>query len=55
MRRMLSPFAAFTLVVAVPGLVATALAHGGGYRGPPGEIPPDRRMRTCRISAAAGR
>ena len=43
MRRFVSSFAAFTLVVSAPGLVSDALAHGGQYRGPPGEIPPGSR------------
>jgi HEAT repeat protein len=46
MRRLTSSFAAFTLVVVVPGLASVAFAHGGGYRGPPGEIPPDTREPT---------
>jgi HEAT repeat protein len=40
MRRLFASFAAFTLVVATP---AAAFAHGGNYKGPPGEVPPDTR------------
>ena len=43
MRRLMSSFAAFTMVVTVPGLVSAALAHGGGYRPPAGEVPPESR------------
>ncbi len=43
MRRLLASFAAFTLVVAAPGMARSAAAHGGTYKGPPGEVPPDSR------------
>jgi len=40
MRRRISSFAAFSLVVAAP---VVAFAHGGSYKGPAGEVPPDSR------------
>jgi HEAT repeat protein len=43
MRRRTSSLAAFTLVVAMPGLVSVAFAHGGSYRPPAGEVPPGSR------------
>ncbi len=43
MRRLISKFAAFTLVVAMPGAISAAYAHGGSYKGPAGEIPPNSR------------
>jgi HEAT repeat protein len=43
MRRLGPSVAAFTLVVSAASLTSDALAHGGGYRGPPGEVPPDTR------------
>jgi HEAT repeat protein len=41
MRRLLASFASFTLVVAAP---AAAFAHGGSYKGPPGEVPGSSRQ-----------
>ena len=43
MRRFGPSVAAFTLVVSAAALASDALAHGGGYRGPPGEVPPNSR------------
>lgn len=43
MRLTLTTVAAAALLTAAPGLVANALAHGGAYRGPAGEVPPDSR------------
>jgi HEAT repeat protein len=43
MRRLLASFAAFTLVAAAPGFASAAFAHGGQYKGPQGEVPPDSR------------
>src|SRR5262245_36748502 len=43
MRLILTGVAAAALVTMAPGLSGNALAHGGAYRGPPGEIPPDSR------------
>jgi HEAT repeat protein len=43
MRRILKTAAALALVTSAPGLVSVALAHGGSYRGPAGEVPPDSR------------
>jgi HEAT repeat protein len=42
--RRLAAVAAFALVVSVPGLTRSACAHGGSYRGPAGEVPPDSRV-----------
>ena len=42
MRRILTTAAAVALV-ASPGMVSEAFAHGGSYRGPAGEVPPDSR------------
>ena len=43
MRRLAPSIAAFTLVVSAVSFASDAFAHGGGYRGPPGEVPPDSR------------
>jgi HEAT repeat protein len=43
MRRLLRTAAALVLVTGAPGMVSMALAHGGSYRGPAGEVPPDSR------------
>ena len=43
MRRILTTAATLALVTSAPGLVAEAFAHGGSYRGPAGEVPPDSR------------
>ena len=43
MRRLGPSLAAFSLVVSAAVFATDALAHGGGYRGPPGEVPPDSR------------
>jgi HEAT repeat protein len=43
MRRFGPSLAAFTLVVSAANFASDALAHGGGYRGPPGEVPPNTR------------
>ena len=42
MRRILKTAAAVALLTS-PGLVSAAFAHGGSYRGPAGEVPPDSR------------
>ena len=43
MRRILTTAATLALVTSAPGFVASAFAHGGSYRGPAGEVPPDSR------------
>ncbi len=43
MRRILKTAAALALVTTAPGFLAEAFAHGGSYRGPAGEVPPDSR------------
>jgi HEAT repeat protein len=43
MRRILTALASLALVSSAPPLVASAFAHGGSYRGPAGEVPPDSR------------
>lgn len=43
MRLILTTVAAAALVTMAPGLVGSAFAHGGAYRGPAGEVPPDSR------------
>lgn len=43
MRRILTTAAALALVTSAPGLASVAFAHGGSYRGPAGEVPPDSR------------
>jgi HEAT repeat protein len=43
MRKLLRFVAACGLVSTAPGLVSVAFAHGGSYRGPAGEVPPDSR------------
>ncbi len=43
MRLILTTIASAALLMAAPGLVSSAFAHGGAYRGPAGEVPPDSR------------
>ena len=43
MRRVLTTLMTVGLITVVPGLVGKAYAHGGQYRGPAGEVPPDSR------------
>jgi len=43
MRRIVKTAAALVLVAGAPGLASVAFAHGGSYRGPAGEVPPDSR------------
>lgn len=43
MRRILKTAVTLALVTTAPGLVSAAFAHGGSYRGPAGEVPPDSR------------
>ena len=43
MRLILTTMASAALLMAAPGLVSDAFAHGGSYRGPAGEVPPDSR------------
>lgn len=43
MRLLLTTVAAATLLTIVPGVAGRAYAHGGSYRGPAGEVPPDSR------------
>jgi len=43
MRRILTTAATLALVTSAPCFVASAFAHGGSYRGPAGEVPPDSR------------
>jgi len=43
MRLILTTMASAALLLAAPGLISDALAHGGAYRGPAGEVPPDSR------------
>lgn len=43
MRLVITTAAALALVTCVPGTLETAHAHGGAYRGPAGEIPPNSR------------
>src|SRR5262245_39662151 len=43
MRRLLTTVASLALVTSAPGLASVAFAHGGSYRGPAGEVPPDSR------------
>src|SRR5580765_6761880 len=43
MRRIVKTAAALVLVAGAPGLASVAFAHGGSYRGPAGEVPPDAR------------
>jgi HEAT repeat protein len=43
MRRALKTAATLVLVTAAPGFASVAFAHGGSYRGPAGEVPPDSR------------
>lgn len=43
MRRILKTAATLALVTTAPGFLAEAFAHGGSYRGPAGEVPPDSR------------
>ncbi len=43
MRLTLTTIASTALLLAAPGLVSDAFAHGGAYRGPAGEVPPDSR------------
>jgi HEAT repeat protein len=43
MRRILTTAATLALVTSAPGFVSSAFAHGGSYRGPAGEVPPDSR------------
>jgi HEAT repeat protein len=40
---MLKTAATLALVTTAPGFVTAAFAHGGSYRGPAGEVPPDSR------------
>jgi HEAT repeat protein len=40
---MLRTAATLALVTGAPGFVTVAFAHGGSYRGPAGEVPPDSR------------
>jgi HEAT repeat protein len=44
MRGLRLAISAITLLVAVPASVRAAYAHGGQYRGPAGEVPPDSRQ-----------
>ncbi|MCE9637885.1 MAG: HEAT repeat domain-containing protein [Planctomycetes bacterium] len=43
MRLLLTTVAAAALLTIVPGVAGRAYAHGGSYRGPAGEVPPDSR------------
>ncbi len=43
MRLILTTIASAALLMAAPGLISDAFAHGGAYRGPAGEVPPDSR------------
>lgn len=43
MRKALTAVAATLTLTLTPGLIDQALAHGGAYRGPIGEVPPDSR------------
>lgn len=43
MRKALTALTAAAIFTFVPGLVGKAFAHGGAYRGPAGEVPPDSR------------
>lgn len=43
MRLILTTVAAAALMTMAPGLAGRAFAHGGSYRGPAGEVPPDSR------------
>jgi len=43
MRRLLLGLAVLSLVLGAPNFVRSAYAHGGQYRGPSGEVPPDSR------------
>jgi HEAT repeat protein len=43
MRLILTTMASAALFLAAPGLISDAFAHGGAYRGPAGEVPPDSR------------
>src|SRR5262245_37762882 len=43
MRRILTTAATLALMTSAPGFVSSAFAHGGSYRGPAGEVPPDSR------------
>jgi len=43
MRLILTTMASAALLLAAPGLISDALAHGGAYRGPIGEVPPNSR------------
>ena len=44
MRKLMVALAALALVLACPAGIRTAYAHGGQYRGPAGEVPPDSRQ-----------
>jgi hypothetical protein len=50
MRIILTSLAAVTLL----GLAGNALAHGGSYRGPAGEVPPDSREPSDPFSPSEG-
>ncbi len=43
MRLILTSLAGAALLMAFPALTSDAFAHGGAYRGPAGEVPPDSR------------
>ncbi len=43
MRRTLTTLLTVSLMTITPGLIGNAFAHGGSYRGPAGEVPPDSR------------
>jgi hypothetical protein len=44
MRKLLLGLLSMTLMMLAPGAAKTAFAHGGQYRGPAGEVPPDSRQ-----------
>lgn len=44
MRRFLLGLVSLSLVASAPSLTPAAFAHGGQYRGPAGEVPPDSRQ-----------
>lgn len=44
MRRLMLGLIALALVLGTPAVMKSAYAHGGQYRGPAGEVPPDSRQ-----------